>query len=259
MVAEESMTLNGTKTFTASPFITHTAASSYVYLNSDAGYSRSVVCSSGTLARWAFGATSTAETGSNAGSDFAVARYNDAGTYVDAPLLIDRASGNVALTGNLTLGGTVDGVDIANDVLVHADVDDTPVNGATNVPVSSNWAFDLVNTDLPAAYQPKGALTGINSQTGTTYTLVASDAGKMVSCSNAAAITVSVDDGVFAAHDIVHIKQAGVGQVTVSALAGMTINKPASFNATSLEQYAVITLFFDSSTEATLGGILESA
>jgi len=41
-------------------------------------------------------------------------------------------------------------------VISEADVDDTPVNGATTVPVSSNWAYDFINTlttqaDLPYA------------------------------------------------------------------------------------------------------------
>ena len=41
-------------------------------------------------------------------------------------------------------------------LISEADVDDTPVNGATTVPVSSNWAYDFINTlttagDLPYA------------------------------------------------------------------------------------------------------------
>ena len=43
--------------------------------------------------------------------------------------------GSTAWTG---LGYLID----TGDYLVHNDVDDTPVNGAVDVPVSSNWAFD---------------------------------------------------------------------------------------------------------------------
>lgn len=35
------------------------------------------------------------ESGSNAGADFAIRRYNDAGSYVDSPLTIRRSDGNV--------------------------------------------------------------------------------------------------------------------------------------------------------------------
>jgi hypothetical protein len=59
------------------------------------------------------------------------------------------ALGATTVAGNITVTGTVDGVDIAGDVLIHADVDDTPVNGETTVPVSSNWAFDHI-TDSAA-------------------------------------------------------------------------------------------------------------
>ncbi len=44
----------------------------------------------------------TAETGSNAGSDFTAYRYADDGTYLGTPLIINRATGNVTLEGALT-------------------------------------------------------------------------------------------------------------------------------------------------------------
>lgn len=47
-------------------------------------------------ARWRLNvANGTAESGSNAGSDFTVARFNDAGVSIDTPLTINRATGNV--------------------------------------------------------------------------------------------------------------------------------------------------------------------
>jgi ElaB/YqjD/DUF883 family membrane-anchored ribosome-binding protein len=51
---------------------------------------------------------------------------------------------NVGHATDTTIGRTSAGrinVD-GDDVLMASDVDDTPVNGATTVPVSSNWAFD---------------------------------------------------------------------------------------------------------------------
>ena len=49
--------------------------------------------------RWGILASSAAESGSNAGSDFWVYRYNDAGTLIDSPFGINRATGVVTATG----------------------------------------------------------------------------------------------------------------------------------------------------------------
>ena len=47
------------------------------------------------------------ETGSNTGSNFSIARFNDAGTYVNDAVKINRSSGDVAFTTNLiSLVGT---------------------------------------------------------------------------------------------------------------------------------------------------------
>jgi hypothetical protein len=57
------------------------------------------------LNRWSVNlGNNVAESGSNAGSDFAVNRYNDAGTVIDSPLTINRA------TGLATFSGSVSGV-----------------------------------------------------------------------------------------------------------------------------------------------------
>lgn len=63
-----------------------------------------------------------------------------------------------------------------------------------------------------------------NAQTGTTYTLVAADAEfKLVTCSNASAITVTVPPSIFTAGQMINVQQIGVGQVTFSQGAGVTI------------------------------------
>ena len=43
------------------------------------------------------------ETGSNVGADFAIRRYNDAGTFVDSPLAIVRSTGTSTFTGIVSL------------------------------------------------------------------------------------------------------------------------------------------------------------
>jgi hypothetical protein len=66
-------------------------------------------------------------------------------------------------------------------------------------------------------------LVGFNSQTGTTYTLVIGDKDKMVTASNAGAITITVPPSVFSANDQISIAQTGAGQVTFAQGAGVTI------------------------------------
>jgi hypothetical protein len=48
---------------------------------------------------WVYVGDATAESGSNAGSDFVIHRFNDAGTWIDGPLSISRATGVVTATG----------------------------------------------------------------------------------------------------------------------------------------------------------------
>lgn len=64
----------------------------------------------------------------------------------------------------------------------------------------------------------------LNAQTGTTYTLVATDATKVVTASNASAITITVPPSVYVAGDIITVLQTGAGQVTFAQGAGVTIN-----------------------------------
>lgn len=70
-----------------------------------------------------------------------------------------------------------------------------------------------------------------NAQTGTTYTLVAADAGKLVSLSNAAAITLTIPPNssvAFPTGTVIALEQKGAGQVTVSPGSGVTIQSKSS-------------------------------
>jgi hypothetical protein len=63
-----------------------------------------------------------------------------------------------------------------------------------------------------------------NAQTGTTYTLVAADASnKLVTTSNASAVTVTIPPSVFAAGEQINIQSIGVGLTTFAQGAGVTI------------------------------------
>ena len=63
----------------------------------------------------------------------------------------------------------------------------------------------------------------LNAQTGTSYTLVASDSGKLVTTSNASAITLTIPPSVFAAGEQINVQSIGAGLTTLAAGSGVTI------------------------------------
>lgn len=59
----------------------------------NAGTLRQSTALTGSLKRWGWGGDGEPENGSNSGTDWAVSRYADSGTFIDTPFWIDRASG----------------------------------------------------------------------------------------------------------------------------------------------------------------------
>jgi len=87
------------------------------------------------------------------------------------------------------------------------------------------------------------AMVAINAQTGTTYTAVLADDGKLVTCSNAAAIALTIPPNSSVAFGIgtqINVMQLGAGQVTITAGVGVTLQSAASKLKTN-GQYAVAT------------------
>lgn len=75
-----------------------TTGTALAVLSRAAGQVGGVQVSSGANTRWVFGASGDAESGSNNGSNFFITRYSDAGTAIDTPLSINRATGQVVVT-----------------------------------------------------------------------------------------------------------------------------------------------------------------
>jgi len=118
----------------------------------------------------------------------------------------------LALKANLaspTFTGTVGGITAAMVGLGNV----TNTSDA-NKPVSTAQQTAL---DLKA-----NILDTYNLQTGTTYTLQASDAGKIVDLANASAITVTIPNSLAVGFNCI-IAQSGAGQVTVAAGSGATL------------------------------------
>ena len=87
------------------------------------------------------------------------------------------------------------------------------------------------------------AMIALNAQTGTSYTTALSDDGKLITCDNASAITLTIPPNGTVAYGIgtqLNIMQLGAGVVTITAGAGVTLRS----NGTKLKtngQYAVAT------------------
>lgn len=118
----------------------------YLAIDSAAGTSRSFRYRTGTSPRWEFGAGNLSESGSNAGSDFFINRYDDAGAYLSTPLFISRATGawSIAAPSSgdaLTLPASVAGG--APLTLPHGVAPTTPVNG--NVWTTTAGLFARIN------------------------------------------------------------------------------------------------------------------
>jgi len=92
---------------------------------------------------------------------------------------------------------------------------------STDLTVTSGAANAVTTATAVTTYAlPK--VSAVNAQTGTTYTLAATDAGKIVTLSNAAAITLTVPAGLGAGFNCVLVNK-GAGIVTLTA-SGTTIN-----------------------------------
>lgn len=121
---------------------------------------------------------------------------------------------------------------------------------------------------VAAALAESGAASGVslfsaeqteNAQTGTTYTYVASDAGKVVTHENAAAISVTVPANVFSAGQRIDGWVLGAGMVTLVAGAGMTLLPEAGLSLITRAQRSAFTVWFRSATTAFVTGSLAAS
>ena len=85
------------------------------------------------------------------------------------------------------------------------------------------------------------AMIAINAQTGTSYTTVLADDGKLITCDNGSAITLTIPPNSSVAYGIgtqINIMQLGAGQVPITAGAGVTLRSAGTRLKTN-GQYAV--------------------
>ena len=152
----------------------------------------------------------------------------------------------VAGTNTLTLPAT------SNDTLVGKATTDVLTNKTLTTPVIASISNSGTIT-IPTGTLTLASLTGsetltnktltsptinsakvnlgFNAQTGTTYTLVAADSGKLVTASNAAAITITVPPSIFTAGEQINVQSIGAGITTFAAGSGVTITSTGATSA----------------------------
>ncbi|WP_303713394.1 gp53-like domain-containing protein [Brevundimonas naejangsanensis] len=88
----------------SSPIFSGIVEAPQFLLNAAASTARRIVIRTAGAARWTLGATGSGEAGGNAGSDFTIDRYSDAGSYIGAALSINRATGQATLSSRPMFG-----------------------------------------------------------------------------------------------------------------------------------------------------------
>jgi hypothetical protein len=186
-------------------------------IRGDAGFVRDFQFQSGVENRWILRTGATAEAGANAGSDFQMLAFDDAGVSLGTAFTITRSSRIMAFQVSPT--------------------------GPT--PAAGDSSLNLATTAFVAGgFSKLGMRRAINLQTGTTYTLALADAGQVIDLDNAASITVTVPANATIAFPIgswIDLVQHGAGQVTISPAATVTIISAGAALKTRV-QYSGITL-----------------
>lgn len=160
----------------------------------------------------------------NGGSDVAV---TDGGTGAS------DATGARANLG-LTIGTNVQAYDADLQAIAG-------LTHSVNAAITSNGT-NWMSADLATQKMNLGITKGLNQQTGTTYTLILSDADKLITMNNAAAITLTVPTNASVAFingTRIEVTQLGTGQVTVAG-AGVTFNSTPGLKISA--RYGVIRL-----------------
>ena len=128
------------------------------------------------------------------------------------------------------------------------------LGGTTGQVLSKTSATDLAFTWI----EQDDTTLSFNAQTGTTYTLVATDVGKLVTTSNAAAVTVTIPPSVFSAGNQINVQSIGVGLTSFAQGAGVTITSTgATATAPILRaRYSACTIICTASNVFTIVGDL---
>ena len=173
-------------------------------LNGGAGNTRGFSYRTNGSTRWFVICNSTAESGSNAGSNYAIQRYDDAGSAIDLPLLITRSTGLVTLAQGLAVTGTSLGIGYATGA------------GSSVTQLTSRTTGVTIN-------RPCGSITlfsAAGSATATTFTVTNST----VAVGDTIALSVRSGTNVYLA--FVTTVAAGSFNITFQTTGGVAVDSP---------------------------------
>ena len=163
---------------------------------------------------------------------------NTAGTGYAVATLVANLEGNVtgtistAAQTNITSLGTLTALQVDNVNINANTITSTDSNGALTLDANGTGAVNVIRT--------------INAQTGTTYTLVLADAGKIVTSSNASAQTITIPPNSSVAYPVgtqIEIYQLGAGATSVTAGSGVTLNGVSTGTGALNAQYSAVSCF----------------
>jgi hypothetical protein len=190
---------------------------------------------------------------SPAGADILAIVDDVAGTATTKKVTVSNLMGQAPVQSVNTATGAVvlDADDISdasttNKFVTAADITNLGNLSGTNTGDQdlSSYLQSVSAGDLTDGNFDGTAISGfdasINDQTGTTYTLVAGDNGKVVVLDNASAVTVTVPSGLGAGFNCSFV-QKGSGQVSFTGAVGVTINNRQSHTKIN-DQYGVASI-----------------
>jgi hypothetical protein len=135
--------------------------------------------------------------------------------------------------------------------------DDTDIIPITDVSDTTGSAQGTTKKVTVANLMSAGLFSDIVSETTTARTLSDSDCGKVINCSNASAVTITIPSTVSAGFNCT-VVQSGAGQVTVAAGASVNLYCYSSAKATA-GQYASINIIPYASNSYVLEGDLAAS
>ena len=153
-------------------------------------------------------------------------------TFSVAPVFTDQAGSRTALgLGTAATHPVADFAQTANNL--------SDLANATTA--RSNLGLGSAATHAATDFEPAGAYSGVNLQTGTTYTFVLSDQGQLCCFSNASPVTVTIPPNSSVAFPLnarIDLAAEGVGQVNIAQGAGVTIHSSTGTNPKLRTQYS---------------------
>lgn len=179
------------------------------------------------------------------------ANITDTRTLVTTNIPESGDISSVTAGTGLSGGGTSGAVTLSINTAVTADLSTAQTLTNKTISASSNTLTGVATLTGSETLTNKILTSpqinlGINAQTGTTYTTVLADNGKLVTLSNASAIAVTIPPNSSVAYPVgaqINMAQLGAGQVTVSGGSGVTVVSTGATAASpkARAQYSTLT------------------